>query len=252
MAGPTLNPFFRNLNYTLEQRLLEDLVIESIQIHGVNLMYMPRVHVNIDELFLQDPLSQFNQALRVEAYIKNFEGWTGEGDLMSKFGISMSDQITFCVAVKRFNQLIGSRVNLIRPQEGDLIFFEIPNALQEDHAKDLRSLFEIKFVEHESVFYSTGALQFYELRCERFNYNSEEFNTGVDDIDEIQAEYSVTTDTFRILTTDGNFLCDTDGNRLIRAEYDPSLIDTTNQNDYLITDANTFISFNERDPFNDF
>ena len=113
-----------------------------IRQYGIDIYYMPRSHVNIDRLYLEDTLSYFKQATPIEVYIKTFQGWQGEGDLMTKFGISMADQITFSMMRGRFEQEITNfQPDLIRPLEGDLIYLPMTHAI-----------FEIKFVEHESNF----------------------------------------------------------------------------------------------------
>lgn len=228
--------FFNNLSSSSEQRLLNDLTVESIKIHGVDVLYLPRTTPNVDQLFLEDPTSEFTNAILIEMYIKNFEGWQGSGDMMSKFGISMADQITFCVSRTRFQDEIGSIHNLIRPREGDLIYFAIPNAM-----------FEVKFVEHESTFYQTGALQVFELKCERFNYSNEKIDTGIDDIDVIETDYSNATDGNRLLSELGLFLTTETGKRLVVEEYSVET-DLTIQNDYFETENNDF-GFTATNPF---
>lgn len=236
---PTTNFFFNNQNFTSEQRLLDNLTVEMIKIFGVDVIYLPRTTPNIDKLFLEDPTSEFNDAIHMEMYIKNFEGWGGQPDIMSKFGINMADQITFCVSRSRFNEDIGTPYNLIRPREGDLIYFSIPNAI-----------FEIKFVEHESTFYQTGSLQFFELRCERFNYSDENIDTGVEEIDVIESNYSFATDGYRIVTESGLFLDTEDGRHLVIASFEPDTIDSTTQNEYFKEQSQVF-EFSAANPFNE-
>lgn len=235
---PNLNPFFQNYYYTQEQRLLEDLNDELIKIHGMDVYYLPRTHINIDGLFLQDPLSEFDDALRIEMYLKTFEGWQGEGDLMTKFGITMADQMTLCLSRRRWGEGIGSYLNMDRPLEGDLIYLPITHAI-----------FEIKFIEHEAVFYATGALQSYELHCERFNYSDEHLNTGVDEIDEIEQTYSDATYNYRLITVEGLNLTTDSGNRILKSEYRLGNIDQTNQNEFLTNASSEFVSFDTRNPF---
>lgn len=237
---PTTNFFFNNQNFTAEQRLLDNLTVEMIKIYGVDVIYCPRTTPNIDKLFLEDPTSEFNNAIHIEMYIKNFEGWQGEGDMMSKFGITMADQITFCVSRTRFQEDIGSVYDLVRPKEGDLIFFPIPNAM-----------FEVKFVEHESTFYQTGSLQFFELKCERFNYSDESIDTGIDDIDTIEPDYSFATDGFRLMTESGLFITTEAGNRLLTDNIpEPDEIDGTVQNQYF-EEKGDDINFTAANPFNE-
>ena len=237
---PTTSFFFNNQNFTSEQRLLDNLTVEMIKIFGVDVIYCPRSTPNVDKLFLEDPTSEFNNAIHIEMYIKNFEGWQGEGDMMSKFGITMADQIMFCVSRTRFQEDIGSVYDLIRPREGDLIFFPIPNAI-----------FEVKFVEHESTFYQTGSLQFFELKCERFNYSNENIDTGIEEIDTIETDYSFATDGYRIMTEAGKFLTTESGNRLvIETIPDTDQVDTTIQNQYF-EERGVDIEFSTTNPFNE-
>lgn len=234
---PTTSLFFNNMYNTYEQNLMNDLTVEMIKIFGVEVIYLPRSTPNIDKLFLEDPTSSFVNAINIEMYIKDFNGWRGEGDMMSKFGISMADQITFCVARTRFAEDIGSIYNLIRPNEGDLIYFAIPNAI-----------FEVKFVEHEAVFYQTGALQHYELRCERWNYSNEEINTGNPVVDNIEPEYTFATDGYRILTEAGFWINTEAGDRLLQETYEDDIIDGTTQNNFFNLEGQG-IQFSATNPF---
>jgi Virus neck protein len=237
---PTTSFFFNNQNFTSEQRLLDNLTVEMIKIYGVDVIYCPRTTPNIDKLFLEDPTSEFNNAIHIEMYIKNYEGWQGEGDMMSKFGITMADQITFCVSRTRFQEDIGSQYSIIRPREGDLIFFPIPNAI-----------FEVKFVEHEAAFYQTGSLQFFELKCERFNYSDETLDTGIQEIDVIEPKYSFATDGYRLTTEGGAFIVTETGNRLLSEDLPtPDKIDGTVQNQYF-EDRGMDIDFTAANPFNE-
>ena len=236
----TTSFFFNNQNFTAEQRLLDNLTVEMIKIFGVDVIYCPRTTPNVDKLFLEDPTSEFNNAIHIEMYIKNFEGWQGEGDMMSKFGITMADQITFCVSRTRFQEDIGSQYDMLRPREGDLIFFPIPNAM-----------FEVKFVEHESTFYQTGSLQFFELKCERFNYSDENLDTGIQEIDVIETNYSFATDGYRLTTESGLFLTTESGNRLVSdSAPEPDDIDGTVQNKYFEQQGG-YIDFSVNNPFSE-
>ena len=116
-------------------------------------------------------MESFNRQYPIEMYIKNVEGFEGEGEFLSKFGLDIRDQITFSVSIRRFEQL-GSEY--ARPREGDLIYFPLN-----------KKVFQIQFVEHESIFYPTGTLPVYDLRCELFVYNQQAISTGIDEIDEI-------------------------------------------------------------------
>ena len=164
-----------------EQHLYEDLVIESLKMYGQDVLYIPRQLIAQDELLNED-YSKFTDAYAIEMYIETNDGFAGEGDLLSKFGVEIRDQATFVVAKRRWEQLVGvwnNSINNVRPSEGDLIYLPLS-----------KSLFEIRFVEHEQPFYQLNNLPVYELRCELFEYNQEELETGVREIDAIQERFS--------------------------------------------------------------
>jgi hypothetical protein len=234
------NPLFNKFDEPSEQKLYDDLFIEMIQISGLDLYYMPRTHVNIDYLFVQDPLSKFKDAIAIEMLIKNFMGWEGPGDLMTKFGITMADRIDLCVSKTRFFEDLGITYNLERPMEGDLIYIPMTKAL-----------FEIKFVEHEAIFYQTGTIKHFELHCERFIYNSEEMETGIPDIDAIESNYTESTTNWHILTQEGQFLCTGQGQRLLLADFDIEYQVTDAQNETIQQEANTFVLWSESNPFSE-
>lgn len=167
------NVFFQNYNYFNEQQLIDDLVIESIQIYGIDTYYVTRISESFDRMFNEDRLTTFNKAYLMDMYVKSVDGFQGEGDFLSKFGLQIRDQATFTVAYRTFERFATrTDPSLIRPKEGDLIYMPMNN-----------KFFKIMFVEHESVFYQTGALQVYDLKCELFEYSNERFETGVDEID---------------------------------------------------------------------
>lgn len=161
-----------------EQNLFEDIVIESLKMYGQDVYYLPRDIVNKDPIFGDDIPSRFNSAYKIEMYIENVDGFDGEGDLMTKFGVELRDQATFIVARRRWNQTVkryDNEINSVRPREGDLIYLTLSN-----------TMFEIMHVEHEQPFYQLSNLPTYKLRCEKFEYNDEDFDTDVAPIDAIE------------------------------------------------------------------
>ena len=175
------NPYIRDVNS--EQKLVEDLTIETIKAMGRDMVYIPRKLQNEDSLFGEDTNSKFNDVYDLEMYILNVSGFEGEGDLIAKYGLEIKDRATFVVARKRFTDEVTEVDGSIdRPREGDLIYFPLTKAL-----------LEINFVEHENPFYQLGALYTYTLICETFTYNNEEFNTGIEDLDDIFKDRRKTT-----------------------------------------------------------
>jgi len=235
--------YFNNFQSSNEQGLIEDLVIESIRIYGHDVYYLPRTLSNLDEVFGQSPVAEFNSNYYLEMYIKNVEGFAGDGDFMSKFNLQIRDQITFTVARRTFyNEVTREKESIIRPQEGDIIYFPLN-----------KKLFQIQFVEHESVFYQLGALQMWDIQCELFEYSGERFNTGIADIDSIERNYSLDMVSYSIKTSDGKTLTDFDGFPIVQSGYD---IDTQAgdifaDNSEIQTEGDNFIDFSEKDPFSE-
>ena len=173
------NVFFNHAVST-EQQLYEDLVVESLRLYGHEVFYLPREVVEEDTILNEDVQSKYGDAYSVEMYIENTDGFEGEGDLMSKFGIQIRDQATFVISLRTWERFISLDSNLatsFRPNEGDLIYFPLSG-----------SMFEIKFVEHEDPFYQVGKLFVFKLRAELFEYSQEDFDTGIGDIDQIEDE----------------------------------------------------------------
>ena len=169
---------------TSEQRLYEDITIEALKIYGHDVYYIPRTIVNQDAIFNEATLSRFGESFMIEMYVENTDGFEGEGDLLSKFGVEVRDSLTLVLSTRRWEQLVGrfQTVAESRPQEGDLIYFPL-----------VKGLFEIKFVEDESPFYQLQNLPTFKLSCETFAYSQEEIDTGITPIDDIELAYSNTT-----------------------------------------------------------
>ena len=164
------NHYFRNTNASNEQSLLEQLVIEAIKIHGIDVFYLPRTLLNKDKLYGEDPKSLFATSKEIEMYVENVNGFEGQGDLLSKFGLEVRDSATLVVSKLRFQK----ETNMLRPLEGDIIYFPVS-----------KGFFEIKFVEHESPFFQLGRNYVFKLTCELFQYNQEKISTGEPEIDSI-------------------------------------------------------------------
>ena len=167
-----------------EQELYENIVIESLKIYGQDVYYIPRDLVNEDTILGDDPVSSFNSAYKVEMYIENVEGFDGEGDLFTRFGVEIRDEATFIVARRRWSDTVArydNEITVLRPKEGDLIYLELS-----------KSLFQIMHVEHEQPFYQLSNLPVFKLRCQLFEYTGEDLDTGIETIDDIETKYAYT------------------------------------------------------------
>ena len=186
-----LNPFFLQ-GSSSEQRLVQSLINEQLRMYGVEVTYIPRKLINVDNIFTEVESSKFDDNYSIEAYVNTYEGYAGGGDILTKFGMSLKDEVTLTISKERFEDFISpflaaepdSEVPLsTRPREGDLIYFPLG-----------QRLFEVKFVEHEDPFYQLGKNYVYQLKCELFEYEDEVIDTSISDIDrQVEEEGYITT-----------------------------------------------------------
>jgi hypothetical protein len=178
----TTNPYFK-YNQRSEQNLYEDLTIEALQFYGQDVYYLPREIVNKDSVFLDDIPSRFSSKYKIEMYIENTDGFDGEGDLFTRFGIELRDQATFVVARKRWTRMIGNNLasQNFRPREGDLIYLPLSE-----------SIFQITKVETETPFYQLSQLPTFRMQCELFEYNDEDFDVDLESVQAIEYEGAYT------------------------------------------------------------
>ena len=263
-----------------EQTLYEDLMIEQLKIYGQDVFYIPRTLVKEDNLFGEDTLSKFGDAYLIEMYFENVEGYEGEKEIMSKFGLKINEDVTFIVARRRFEQLVSHDSNLIvktRPNEGDLVYFP-----------KVKKIFEITFVDHDDPFYQVHNLPAFKLKCKTFEYSSEDLDTGITEIDAIetansldQLVYQITMEQSSSTTynegleledgtgnidletaagtgtligeneTGGDQIVLETGDYIIQEAYVTDTIDENAMNDFFDTQDDTIIDFTESNPFGD-
>ena len=229
-----------------EQRLYENLIIEQLSVFGQDVYYLPRKLVNEDTLFGEDASSSFNDAYIIEMYLDGIEGYEGQKEMMTKFGLDIQDEATWVVSKRRFELLISLDQNLIvstRPNEGDLIYY----------AKS-KKLFEISFVDHDDPFYQLANLPVYKLRCRTFDYSHEDMATGLDAIDAIETSHSLDALEYQIILEAGtdsgtNYLITEDGDWIVSEEYSVSAVDTSSDSDWFETQGDSILDFSEMNPF---
>ena len=259
-----------------EQHLYEDLIIEQLSIYGQEVFYIPRTLVKEDELFGEDTLSKFDDSYLIEMYFENVDGFEGEADIMSKFGLQIDDQGTFVVSRRRFEQLVSHDSNLIvktRPNEGDLIYFS-----------KLSKLFEISFVEDEDPFFQIHNVPAFKLKVKTFEYSSEILDTGITEIDAIETDNSMDMLAFQFTMeqsgtfnqgiqledgtgnieqedstdniigeneTGGEGLLLENGDYIIQEAFVVDTIDENAMNDFFEREDDDIIDFSESNPFGD-
>ena len=256
-----------------EQSLVEDLIIESIKIYGIDGYYLPRTHVNLDKIYGEDASVLFDDALEMELYVKSFDGFAGQEDFLSKFGLQIDESVTFVISQKRFTQslktsiiteysynmltedgdeLLSNRNDvseydydaIVRPREGDIIWVPM-----------LKAMYEIKFTQNIENFFQLGKLYTYELRCDRLEYSSERIDTDVTEIDEIEDQFSLSNtnneklldeDTFLFLHEDDTFIINeadvvvaaeisADNEEIGQKIIDDDILDFSEQNPFSLT-----------------
>ena len=274
-----VNKYFRNYSYGREQRVEDDLTVEAIKIYGVDVQYMPRTIFNEIEDFGEDPLSHFTLAVPIEVYVNNLENFQGEGDFLSKFNLEIRDQITLTMARRRWDQIRteklidevgniyltetnpaiyssntdnylletgsanGYSISSSRPLEGDLIYIPFIN-------NGNGAIYEVKFVEHERVFYQHGKLYTYEMTCELFRYSSERLDTGNSDIDIIETRSSRDIQQYQYLMENGDIHIMEDDSNLIQ-EYRLENVASTANNELFTQKSFIDVDFSERNPFSE-
>ena len=187
------NLYFNNVTSHAEQELINDLTSEVIKMHGMDVFYIPRTIVKEDLLLGEDVLAKFSTAYEIEMYLKGTEGFGGEGDLVSKFGLDVRDEVIFTVHKDRFNLA----TDMDKPLEGDLVFLPIN-----------KGLFEVKFVEHEQPFYQAGKNYSFDITCELYQYSQEQLETGIVGVDNIEKEQGYTIDLVMTAGGSGSFTAD--------------------------------------------
>ena len=196
----SVNHYFQNGNgigNQSEKRLYEDLIIEGLKIYGFDVYYLPRTLVNRDLILGEDTLSKFDDSYLVEMYMETTEGFAGQQELISKFGLEIREDTTFVISKRRFNEQVDSFHTLIadgRPNEGDIIYMPLMN-----------SFFEIQFVEDQEPFFQLGQLPVYKLRVTRWEYSSERLDTGIADIDNAETTYSLDQTLYQSTLESGTF-----------------------------------------------
>lgn len=227
---------------TNEQRLLEDLIIESMKIYGHDVYYLPRTIANEDPIFGEDPLSYFVQAYPLEMYLENTEGFEGEGELLTKFGFEFRSNATFVVARRRWEETVGRNAENLqlpeRPSEGDLLFF----------AKT-HTFFQIDHVDFLNPFYQLGKIYTYRMKCSTFEFSSETIDTGISEIDGITDALNQNTLGWEIILQSGDRLLGSTADTILLEQYGKNENELLDNSDALEREAAGILDFTAFNPF---
>jgi len=185
-----INQFLNPHRAFPDQNLIEDLLIESIKCTGIDCYYIPRKLGSIDEIYLEDNCSVFEKTYMIEMYFRDVMNFESNRDFNSKFGLQIEEQGKLTVSMKRFREI----VRVQRPFEGDLLYFPITD-----------SLYEITYVNHDSIFFQLGKLQVWDISIDLFDYASQRIRTGIPFIDKFETRFAHAIK-FNLITGTGLFL----------------------------------------------
>lgn len=202
--------------------------------------YIPRKLNKYDAVYGADDQSSYEIAYPIEMYIKNIDGFQGDGSFMSKFGLEIRDRVIFSMAQRIFNEEVGTFTNQVRPNEGDLIYFPLN-----------QKCFQIKYVNKQEMFYQLGALQTWEVTCELFEYSGEKLNTGIPEIDILQKKFDTNQYSWAIKDQDGAILLDEEGNMLVLEGSSINDLIPSADNDEIQKESDLFVDFTAYDPFSE-
>ena len=242
----TVNHYFQSgipMGRSSEQNLYEDLIIECLQIYGFEVYYIPRTSFNEDRILVEDPLNYYENAYPIEMYLENTNGFEGEGDLLTRFGVELRDTASFVVSRRRWDKEVGSKGQTVlaaRPAEGDVLYFPLT-----------KSYFEIRKVEGDTPFYQLGKLYIFRMQCELMQFSSETFNTGVDEIDTYADSIDQNLNNFELLIeSDGPLLLEFNTETpMILESYKLTTVDSGASNEDFDTGITDILDFTERNPF---
>jgi hypothetical protein len=223
-----------------EQEMLRDLIDASIQTKGIDVIYVPRKLVNVDEIFGEDASSKFENGITIEMYFENIDRFSGRGDFINQFGLNIADTCLLLVSKRRWQQEIG-RYNLSitpRPAEGDLIYLPLKNS----------TLLEIKFVDDRHNFYQLNDYYTYALTCEAFQYSHEEISTGIKEVD-TPILNSLNNNDYEIISETGDTIVLENGGSIISDQFNIDELDFNANNNKFTEESMTILDQSETNSF---
>lgn len=248
--------FWQLYDDDLEQKLLEDLICESIEIYGVPCRYIARNYNNLDQIYGQDDSSSYTYTWPIALFLQNVLGFTGDREFINKLsGLEIRDQLVFSIPRRTFDMLVASDPNFPplpnhislhgnRPREGDLIFINL---------KHLQKCFKIMYVNLTDMMFPLGKVYTWQVTTELFEYSGEQFNTGIAEIDRIQTRGDLNFLDYLVTDLVGTpILLDGTSDWWLNDSYNLSLIAPLADNQNIQTEANNYINFSANtDPFVD-
>ncbi len=238
------NQFFNPIYNKNEQLLLDNLIVESIKIMGINVYYIMKSPGTPDPIYGEDPSPSYEQTWLIEMYLEHYMHFEGDGDLVSKFAMAeIRDQVVFTISRRRFREDVKADTGFHRPREGDLIY----NPLEE-------RCYKIVYVDRYEMNYPLGSLYSWKITADLFEYSGEKFNTGIPDIDKIQLIASLNVLDYALLDVDGSPLKTVEGDYLVTDKFDPTTIAPLSDNKNIKDESEEkdYVDWSgpDEDPFN--
>ena len=226
-----------------EQNVVEDLIIECLKIYGFDTYYIPRQSVNEDSIFNEDTVQKYTHAYPIEMYMENVDGFEGEGELLSKFGLEIRNSATLVVSRRRWEDNIGATGNTVlpnRPAEGDIVYFPLT-----------KSFFEIRKVDATDPFFQLGKLYVYKLHVELMQYSSEILETGIPEIDNVVEDIGQDIQNWNIMLEDGyRFMLEYEtASSLVSEQFTSVELDKNADNETFDIEGQDILDFSEHNPF---
>lgn len=262
-----VSPYMNLFNNTVEQGLADDLTVEVIKLYGYPVWYLPRVAVREHDVFGEDVLGMYPDAIPLEVYIDNVEGFGGQGDIFSKFGVEIRDQVTFTMARRRWeeagkihlleetsypftletsnNVIYGPHDTLLQETDPDWTLGARPHELDLVYMPFTGKLYEIRFVEHEAPFYQFGRRMVYKLTCELYEPSSERIDTGIAEIDAVEDRNTLDILGFEFLTETDDLFVSESGGSIIMEDQKPETSDPQANNEMFQRSITNTVDFSE-------
>jgi hypothetical protein len=209
-----------------ERSLYQNLIKEAIQIYGHDVYYVNRDTIALDNVLGEDTLSKFTKQTPIEMYVEDAEGFGGDKEIITQFGLENRNEITFVVSKERFQEMDSQFVlesgtdttgggilletasidqagnsSTLTSVQGDNNFYVLQDTASTDADRPqegdlvyhpvIARMFEINFVDHDEPFYQLDNNPVYKIRCKQFEYSSEAIDTGIETIDAIEGGLSV-------------------------------------------------------------
>ena len=231
--------YFKTYEWEPRQELIEDLIMGALKQNGINFLLIPKENFVRDDLFGDDLFGKYEKSLNLIGYVKNVDSFEGQGDIFSRFGLSIADSMTVTISKKQWTEVQQGKLEVDRkqPMDGDLLWFPVFN-----------KMFEITHVEREPTFYQFGKLYTFDLQCELYKFNQDEFDTGVDFIDDLN-DYNRDTAPANLVFENDEVMSTESGEEIVSQNY--SIEDKDNlANNTLIQDKiEDIVDFGEKSPF---